>query len=193
MTLCALADVKTYLGITDTNSDAVLNALVANASAMVEQFCNRVFAQASYTDVLNGTGKSVISLRNSPITAIASVTVDTVAQLPAPNAISPGFVFDTQTVYLRGGGYPSGSFGFSGSFSKGVQNVVVTYTAGFATIPLDVAQACIELVAMKYAKRNRIDKQSETLGTQQTISYTMADVPASVKTALQPYVRWGAP
>lgn len=177
MTLCALADVKTYLGITDTNSDAVLSALVANASAMIESFCNRVFAQASYTETRNGNDNYRLFLAHGPVTAVSSVSIDGVAIAPAASPVNAGFVFDDLMVYIRPGGYPC-------SFTRGVQNVVISYTAGFATIPADVAQACVELVASKYAKRNRIDKMSETLGTQQTQAYSLADMPASVKTAL---------
>jgi len=184
--LCALADVKTYLGITDTNSDAVLTSLVTNASAMVEQFCNRVFAQASYTETRNGNERVQLCLKNTPVTAVASVTINDTPVLPAVGATGTGYVFDDISIYLRQGGYQS-------AFIRGMQNVTVVYTAGFATIPMDVAQACIELVAQKYAKRNRIDKASETLGTQQTISFSQADMPAQVRTALQPYIRWGSP
>ena len=52
--LCALQDVKTYLGKTDTNSDTVLTSLVTNVSAMIETYCNRTFASASYTETYNG-------------------------------------------------------------------------------------------------------------------------------------------
>ncbi|KZC23540.1 hypothetical protein RHOFW104T7_13135 [Rhodanobacter thiooxydans] len=184
--LCALADVKTYLGITDANSDAVLTALVSNASAMVEGFCNRTFAQASYTETVNGNGRAQLCLKNTPVTAVSSLAINDVPVLAAVGATGAGYVFDDMSVYVR-------SSGCSCAFSKGVQNVTVTYTAGYVAIPLDVAQACIELVAQKFAKRNRIDKASETLGTQQTISFSQADMPAQVRTALKPYVRWGSP
>lgn len=184
--LCALADVKTYLGITDASTDSVLTALVSNASAMIESFCNRAFAQATYTDTLNGTGKAQMCLPNSPVTAVASLSVDGMSVPPSADTTLSGYVFDALSVYLRPGGYPC-------AFTKGIQNVTVTYTAGYAVVPLDVAQACIEMVAYKFAKRSRIDKASETLGTQQTISFSQADMPAQVKTALKPYVRWGSP
>lgn len=183
MSLCTLADVKAYIGVSSSSTDAVLTTLVTNASAMVEAFCNRTFAQASYTETRNGNDKAQMCLANTPVTAVASLSVDGAAVSPAVGATGSGFVFDDMSIYLRN----------TGAFTKGVQNVAISYTAGFATVPPDVAQACIELVAAKFAKRERIDKQSETLGTQQTISYSMADMPASVKTALKPYVRWGSP
>lgn len=180
--LCALADVKAFLGITTTANDAVLSALITNVSAAIESYCNRTFASTSYTETRNGQGGCRLFLANGPVTAVASVSVDGVAIPPAPDALSSGYLVDANTVYLRG--Y---------CFTRGVQNVMVTYTAGFAAVPGDVAQACIESVAAHFAKRDRIDKASETLGTQQTISYSQADMPAAVKTALKQRVWWAIP
>jgi uncharacterized phiE125 gp8 family phage protein len=179
--LCVLADVKTFLGITDTNSDAVLSALIPNVSATIESFCNRVFASSAYTDTFNGNGGTKLFLRNGPVVSVSSVTCDGVAIVTAPSAIGAGYMADDAQVYLRGLCFP-----------RGVQNVAVSYVAGYAVIPPDVVQVCIEMVASHYAKRNRIDKASETLGTQQTISYSMADMPASAKSALQQRVWWCA-
>ncbi|MDE1907446.1 MAG: phage head-tail connector protein [Rhodospirillales bacterium] len=184
MSLCALADVKTYLGITDTNSDAVLTALIASASAMIESYCNRIFAESSYTETRNGTGGAKLLLLNAPVTAVSSVTVDGYAVPAAPDAISPGYLFDQQVLYIRPGAYP-------GEFVRGIQNITVAYVAGYSTVPADVNQACVELIASKYAKRLRIDKKSETLGTAQTIGFDLSDMPLSVKTALAAYRRWG--
>lgn len=183
--LCALNDVKVYLGITDGNSDIVLTAIIGNVSAAIESFCNRTFAVQSYVETRNGGCGPKMYLSNGPIVSVASVTVDTYNIPPAANALAFGFVFDENVLYIRPGGYP-------GEFTKGVQNVVVSYTAGFAATPADVNQACVELVAWKYAKRNRIDKKNEILAAQ-TVGFDLSDMPASVKSALQPYVRWSAP
>jgi hypothetical protein len=181
--LCALADVKAYLGIAPgtTSTDAVLTTLVTNVSAAIESYCNRAFASQDYAEQRNGTGGNRLFLAHGPVTAVASVSVDGQAIPPAVGT-GIGYLFDEATVYLRG--Y---------TFCRGVQNVSVTYTAGYASVPGDVAQACIEWVAYHYAKRDRIDKASETLGTQQTISYSQADMPAGVKTALKQRVWWTVP
>jgi uncharacterized phiE125 gp8 family phage protein len=180
--LCALADVKAFLGITGSATDAVLQSLVTNASALIESYCSRVFARATYTETRNGNGGSRLFLANSPVSAVSAVAIDGQTIPAASGPLTTGYAFDAGVIYLRG--Y---------CFNRGVQNVTVSYTAGFATVPADVAQACIELVAAKFAKRDRIDKQSETLGTQQTISYSMADMPAQVKAALNPYVQVAKP
>lgn len=183
--LCALADVQTYLGDSAASSSAVLNALITNASAFIEQYCNRVFAQANYTETRNGRDTATLYMRQQPIVSVQSLTIDGITVQASPDTRTYGYVFDDQQIYLRG--CARGPFGQPERFVRGVQNIVMQYTAGFQVIPADVAQACIELVADKFAKRNRIDKSSETLGTQQTQAYVMTDMPARVKAALASY------
>lgn len=180
--LCALADVKNYLGITDTSQDALINALIPQASAQIENYCNRTFAQASYSETRNGNNASSMFLRQVPIVSVASLSVDGVAIAASPDPQTFGYVFDEDTIYIRGcrSGAPT-------RFERGVQNVAISYSAGFSAIPADVAQACIELIAWKRAKRNRIDKRSETLGQQQTQAYDLSDMPASVKSVINSY------
>lgn len=180
--LCQLSDVQAYLGDSAASSAAVLGTLIQNASAFIEQFCNRTFAIANYTETRNGNGGNRLFLMNGPIVTVTAVSVDGQTVAAAPSVTANGWVNDDSIVYLRGG-----------CFTRGVQNVTVAYSAGFAATPADVSQACIELVAEKFAKRNRIDKASETLGTQQTQAYIQSDMPARVKTALKPYVRWITP
>lgn len=187
--LCALADVKTYLGIQNTNQDAVITTLITNASAMIESYCNRTFASAAYTETRNGTGGFRMYAAQAPITAVSSVTVDgtPIPAAPAPSngSLGYGYVFDADLIYIRPGGYP-------GTFTKGIQNVMLAYTAGFATIPADVNQACVELIADKLAKQARIDKKSETLGSQQTVSFDLSGMPPRVVAALAQWRRWPA-
>ena len=180
--LTTLADVKTYTGATDTSGDPAITALISNASAFIERFCNRTFASTSYTETRNGNNRARMMLNNSPIQSLTSVTIDGAAVPISTGPTVGGYTFDSHCVYLRPGA------GFD-QFDRGVQNVVIVYTAGFTSVPSDVAQACIELIAFKLAKRNRIDKKSETLGQQQTISFDTSDMPAAVKTALLPYQR----
>ncbi|OYV49373.1 MAG: hypothetical protein B7Z78_13805 [Rhodospirillales bacterium 20-60-12] len=181
--LTTLADVSLYIGATDTSEDQVITALIANASAFIESFCNRTFAITAYTETRNGNNRPRMMLNNSPITAISSLAIDAVTIPLSTGPTVPGYTFDLNSIYLR----PGGSYN---TFRRDVQNVQVSYSAGFSSVPSDVAQACIELVAFKRAKRSRIDKKNETLGSQQTIGFDTSDMPASVKTTLMPYQRF---
>ena len=188
--LTTLADVKTYTGATDTSGDPAITALISNASAFIERFCNRTFASTSYTETRNGNNRARMMLNNSPITAVSSLSIDGYSIPASTGPTVGGYTFDSHSLYLRPGYINGSGFGAYGEFTGGIQNVVIAYTAGFATVPSDVAQACIELIAFKMAKRNRIDKKNETLGAQQTIGFDTSDMPASVKTALVPYQRF---
>lgn len=181
--LTTLADVKTYSGASDTSTDAVISQLIENASAFIERFCNRIFAITAYSETRNGNNRPRMTLNNGPISTVTSVTIDSVAIVASSGPTVPGYTFDEHSVYLR----PGGTYN---TFRRDVQNVQVSYSAGFATVPYDVAQACIELIQFKLAKRTRIDKKSETLGSQQTISFDLSDIPASVRSALLSYQRF---
>jgi hypothetical protein len=184
--LCQLTDVKTYLGITDTNSDTVLSALIPNVSAAIESYCNRVFAQTPYTETRNGGCGPKMYLMNGPVSVVSSVTVDGQSVPPAPDARSGGYVYDASVVYIRpGGAGPQ-------EFYKGFQNVTIEYMGGYDTTPPDVNQACVLWVAWLFNKRSRLDKRNETLGSQQTQGYDLSAMPQAVKTLLASYVRWNS-
>lgn len=183
-TLCTADDVKTYGGITTTAEDGLIAALIPQASGQIEQYCNRTFLQGTYTETRNGRDTATLYLRQQPIVSVQSLTIEGVTVQPSPNTQTYGYVFDEAQIYIR---HARGPFGQPDRFVRGVQNIVVQYTAGFEAIPDDIVQACVELVMWKRAKRNRIDKSSETLGSQQTQAYVMSDMPASVKAALSSY------
>ena len=187
--LCQVADVQTYLGDAAKNAGDVLELLINGASAFIENWCNRKFALTDYTEWRNGTGKERIYLANGPVVSVAAVSVDGYAVQPSPDTRSYGFVVGDNTLYLRPGAGPGAA---PRVFTRGIQNVEIQYQAGFATIPPDIIQACIELVASKFAKRTRIDRRSETLA-QQTVGFDLSDMPASVKTVLQQWQCWGPP
>lgn len=175
--LCQVADVKAFLSIANTTDDALLQTLVTNASAFVGNYINRVLLSADYTETRNGLGSDRMAFRQYPVSAVTSVTVDgrSIPVAPSPHAF--GYVFDDTMLYLRNGVFP-----------RGVQNVAIAYTAGLAAVPADINQATVEIVATKYKRRTDLHVSGKTLNGE-TISYTMADVPASAKAVLANYQR----
>jgi hypothetical protein len=175
--LCTPADVQAFLSLAAGQDAALLQTLCTNASAFVLNFINRNLLSASYTETRNGNGGDRMPLYQWPITDVASVSIDGVTVPLSTGASAPGYVADDTTLYLRG--Y---------RFCQGVQNVVVSYTAGLASVPPDVAQACMEIVAVKYKRRTSIEVSGKTLNGE-TISFTQSDMPAAAKTALGNYRR----
>lgn len=64
-------------------------------------------------------------------------------------------------------------------------SVVMSY--GY--LPADLAQACIEWVALRFTSQKSIGVKSQSLGGQETISYDTGPIPQFVMAAIQPYKR----
>ena len=177
MSLVALSDVEAWLDLASGNSDeALLTRLASAASSFVETWCSRTFASAAYVEPRNGNGQTKVTPNAGPIISADAVAIDGVA-IPATtvSATTSGFFLAGRSIYLRG--Y---------CFTRGQMNVVLNYTAGYATIPADVQQAVIELVAMRYRERLRIGMSSVSAAGE-TTAFTIKDMPPQVATLLGQY------
>ena len=174
--LTTLDNVKAWLGLSGdvTSSDSLLSALITAASGFVTQHLGRDLTPASYTEVYDARGGRLLLLRQAPITGVQAVSFcgKTLTTEGDPIAGTPGFWFTDRRLSLIGERFPE----------RGL--VVVTYTAGYATLPPSLVQAVNELVGEAFRRRERIGQSSKSLGGQETVSFFTADMNASVKTAL---------
>lgn len=179
--LTTLANLRGWLGANAnvTTDDSVLTRLITSVSARIETYCSRKFLTASYSEAYDGKDTPAIALGNFPITAVASLSVDGVSISAAPAPSQAGFVFSDTMLSLNG--Y---------RFSRGYQNVLVAYTAGYAAnaVPGELEQACIDWCSLRYRERERIGHRSKTIGGE-TVAYVVGDMPDSVKGALGPFRR----
>jgi hypothetical protein len=178
--LTTLADVKAWLqtgqAAFPTTDDALLTRLIASASQYIQTWLNRQIASASYLETRDGTGGCRLQFACFPVTVVMWLTIDGQAVSAAASATAAGYSFSPTQLSLRG--Y---------TFNRGAQNVVIAYTAGYSTTPPDIAQACIELVALRYRERTRIGELSRSLGGAETVAYSQKDMSDSTKTLLQQY------
>jgi hypothetical protein len=78
------------LGITDDSQDEVITQFCAYADQWIQDYCNRNFEQATYTEYKTGTGQREIILDHSPVQSITELRLDTGAyygdgnETPAP-------------------------------------------------------------------------------------------------------------
>lgn len=176
--LTTLASFEQFKTLPSGNADeALISALITAVSAGIATICGRVFQVQPYTDQRNGTGGKILPLTQVPVTAVASVMVDGIAIPSGDPLTTAGFFFDAKRVYLNG--Y---------RFSKGLQNVSVAYTAGFAAIPADLAQACNELVALRYAERPHFDLISKAMAGE-TTAFVTKDMKSSTALVLDRFKR----
>jgi hypothetical protein len=179
--LTTLGDVKAWLQTGQApfpaTDDALLTRLITAASRFIQTWLNRQIASAAWYEVRDGTGGQRMTFGNFPVTAVLSLSIDGIA-VPAASAggCDAGYVFSPTELALRG--YV---------FSCRPQNVAITYTAGYSTTPPDIAQACIELVCLRYRERSRIGEVSRATGGSETVTYSVRDMSEGVKLLLSQY------
>lgn len=140
--LTTKADVKESLGIAsgDTSKDNLIIRKINQATRAIEAYCGRRFASTTYTDEeYAGTGIDELILRQRPITNLANLDIRNTA------------LNDNNWETIE-----SDLYFLDNSGSSGVLNLMfnawgkwnryrVTYTAGYTTIPEDLAEACVSL------------------------------------------------
>lgn len=185
--LCTLAAVKLDLGITASTFDAELAQRIAQASAMIETHCRRVFARETVQEVFRDVEDYRLSLTRFPISSITSVTVDGEA-LP-----SGDYEMDAEAGAL---------FRLSDDARVAFRAVKVTvvYTAGYVlpdtanpTLPADVQRACVLAATTAYLGKGRdLTIRSESAQDVGQVSYLdpregMEALPPQVAGLLAPY------
>jgi hypothetical protein len=133
-------------------------------------------SQVTYTETYDGNGSNTLYLRNRPIVSVTSLTICGVTIQQSTAWGVPGWVVDQsgKCIKLRGaGGGNTMSFttiGYPGLvlgqwFIEDVQNVTVTYVAGFSVTPLDVQLAVTQQVGQNVKRKEWIDVASRSMGS----------------------------
>lgn len=188
--LTTLEKVRTHLAVASIDADAVLSGLVTSSSQWVLSQLGRPILTASYTEVRDGDGSTRLRLDKCPATqdeppvTVTSVTVDGTV-VPQRAAVTAQNTNPTGWVYRRGGidliGYV---------FTKGTQNVSIVYTVGYAVCPVDLEQAVVEHVALKYRARTHEGQGSASAGGD-AVSYSDSGAWKGIYDAIERYAAMG--
>ena len=195
MALCTVDDIKSFLNITGTAQDALLQICLDSASQSIRDYLDSAIEQSSYTHFFDGTGLRSIVLRQRPVITVSSVYLDASGYYGQ----APGG-FPVNTLLVSGVDYvltydDAGSSGVSRSgilkrigtgdlnlytafntlaagnrgsaWTRGTGTIKVVYTAGWPTVPPSIKLACISLSSLIYTNRSRAGLQvsSESLGS----------------------------
>jgi hypothetical protein len=188
-----LTDIETVTAYLQTDPNVPLPAndlstllprLITAASQFIRNYLNRNILNATYSEMQDGRGYVAYPtylFRNYPVSSVQSVMVDGVVVPAAPpptpgSTFRSGYMFDERRLVFYGVQVP-----------RKPMCVVLQYTAGFNEVPSDIAEACVELVALRYRERKRVGLTSESVSGIGARAYSVKDLPDSTKLALQPY------
>jgi hypothetical protein len=116
-------------------SRADIARIITAVSALAEGYCRRPLSiQAGRVEYHDGGSWCELFLQATPIISIDSIYVDGLA--------ITDYVVDNETGRVRRG-TGHGSPNFAPWFPSGANNIVVTYTGGYLTIPEDIKQAVV--------------------------------------------------
>ena len=174
--LTTTAAVKQYIGKTDSIDDDLFATLVTAYSQWVRSWTNRDFDVRSYNIWRSGRGGVSLILPQWPLVSIDSLTINGQTIAAQASWGDYGFRFSDRAINLDGGC----------RFWFGSNNINIGFTAGYATIPADIAQAVNELVALRYKLRDKLEWSSKTLAGE-VVSLVTKDMPSSVATVLKQY------
>lgn len=144
--LCSLDDVKESLGISsgDTSRDNLIIRKINMATLFIESYCNlpldHHFKETTYTnEEYDGSGTTQLSLKMRPVTSITSFQRRDTSQ-------NQDDWSDNETdLYFSD--LNSGVIDLLFNQGTYYNNYRVTYTAGYSTIPADLAEACVMLAS----------------------------------------------
>ena len=156
-TIITVADLKAHLRVTHTQEDTLISALRSAAISWVEEHCN--VKLGSYTARGYLPDWRVAYFPIGPVTAITEVKYQTTADKDYTTDLTTlGTTLwytdeITQPARIAFRDYPT-------TYDYALTPVVVTFTAGYTTMPAPVLQAIRLLVAHMYENR-----QEEVTGT----------------------------
>ena len=141
--ILSLSEAKAHLNIPDTSTslDEELRRFIDSATDLAENYTGLVLGRQTFTDTFNG-GVDQIKIRNPKIISVTSIVEN-------GNTLVEGTDFYTDYTGQRIHRIGTSSLYYTnahGLFAPGVQNVVITYVAGFTNPPAGVRQGVLEIL-----------------------------------------------
>lgn len=184
--LITTSEYKAYVGISSTNQDAEINAIVPKVSSLVKTYCGRTFidyVSDAKTEYSSG-GHTYIYLKEAPILSVSSVEYS--ADYGATWTTLTEFT--DYTVDLENDRIYAIPIVYADGFPKLVNAYKITYTAGYESTPEDLKLACLDLVSY-YLKSDMSIKSTRNAGANQTsVEFiTSSSMPSHIRRVLDLY------
>ena len=89
--LTTTARFKSFAGITTSDDDTLIGLLIARATQAIQKYCGRDFVETTYREFYDGTGSSVLSVKNFPIIKVNMLGVGRTQAFGITNTSSDAF------------------------------------------------------------------------------------------------------
>lgn len=141
MALITLVDYKAFYGITSTTDDVLNQLMIDIAESMITSFLGRDINLNSYIEIHDG-GVSTLILDASPVVSITDFTILSIAE---PITV---YSLYKNTGILTAKTNKAAYYTRQPTFNGGIQDLQISYTAGYTVIPSDI-QYCAFILTKK--------------------------------------------
>jgi len=180
----------------DISKDVFLERQINAVSGMVAKYCGRKFIADTYTEYYKGSGRQRLVLNQFPVNKITSVKVDSAVLTAGVDYVTADATYLDQGMIFKSNGWTWAGYltGIVGEPTAPVDNIEVVYSAGYTltpeatrTLPYDLEDAVITLVAINYEMIGSKQLKKETIGP--LTSDYIQDMPADIRSVLDFYAK----
>jgi hypothetical protein len=137
-----------------STDDVILGRLISQTSQYIKGKVQRELTLNTYSEYYSTeSGQNRVCLNEYPVITVYSVTLDGIAIPESTSLSSAGWTLQ----------FPNLLVFRNMAVASGVNNIYASYSAGFASPPVDIEQACIELTAWRYRERDRIGQENKSI------------------------------
>lgn len=191
MAYCTREQVRTYKGFktSDTANDSLIDDLITRAKVIIDNYCGRTFESSANTTrnfdaIADVSDDGLILYFDEDLSSINTITNgDGVSVSSSEYVTEPRN--DTPYYAIR----LLASSGKAWEYTTDHENAIAVNGSWSysASVPSDIEQACIELVAYMFDKRTRLVDDSRSQVSPDGVVLMPSDIPRSVQRILKPY------
>ena len=160
--LWTLSEVKNYLKVDTSADDTLITTLLQSAREVAERYLNQALITQTITEKLDRLNSPVIYLSVSPVISVSSFqyadSQNTTQTYNAANYIVDTFEKPARLSVAYGKTWPT--------LYGNINDVTITYTAGYNTepsgVPMQIRQAILMMIADSYDNREDYVKKLPT-------------------------------
>ena len=176
--IATLSELKTYLWITDSSQDTLLNIFLSWADQFIKTYTWRDIEATSYTEYEDWDAQNEILLSNYPVNTLTSISRNTWSlDIPIWTLVETSIYKLSSKIW---------KVFFSCPIYRWFQNYKIIYNAWYTTIPWDLKLACLKLASTSYNTRVADWIKSESVN-QDRLDYDVSEIPNDILVILNAY------